>query len=417
MSDSIWSDGGRIQLPQYEKLTRIRKVDVTIVGGGLCGILCAYFLKEAGVECVLLEGGRIGDGTVKHAMAQVTSQHGLIYSRLLETLGEEKARMYLDANEFALRKYRELAASIDCDFEEKSSYIYSRADRDKIEKEVQVANILGMQAEFCDTPELPFDTVGAVRFPNQAQINPVKFLYGLIKDIEKSDKVTIFERMPVDDWIKGTTWSGLYITIPKSIICATHFPFYNKAGGYNNKLYKKRMYMLALEDAPQLSGMYADEAGSGPILRSYGNMLLAGGKAHRIGKEDGWYNLRKELSLYYPNAKEKDHWTVQDYVSLDGIPYIGPYSEKTPDMYVATGFNGWGMTCAMAAALLLTDAILKGTKANGATESYPWGEVFYPARKIERLQYFTNIKENVRENIKSFLIHKNKMSLKSKISN
>ena len=73
MSDSIWSDGGRIQMPQYEKLTRIKKVDVTIVGGGLCGLLCAYFLKEAGVECLLLEGSRIGSGTVRHAMAQVTS--------------------------------------------------------------------------------------------------------------------------------------------------------------------------------------------------------------------------------------------------------------------------------------------------------------------------------------------------------
>lgn len=72
MSDSIWSDGGRIQMPQYEKLTRIKKVDVTIVGGGLCGLLCAYFLKEAGVECLLLEGSRIGSGTVRHAMAQVS---------------------------------------------------------------------------------------------------------------------------------------------------------------------------------------------------------------------------------------------------------------------------------------------------------------------------------------------------------
>ena len=73
MSDSIWSDGGRIQMPQYEKLTRIKKVDVTIVGGGLCGLLCAYFLKEAGVECLLLEGSRIGSGTVRHAMGYVAA--------------------------------------------------------------------------------------------------------------------------------------------------------------------------------------------------------------------------------------------------------------------------------------------------------------------------------------------------------
>ena len=78
MSDSIWSDGGRIQMPQYEKLTRIKKV---------CGLLCAYFLKEAGVECLLLEGSRIGSGTVRHAMAQVTSQHGLYIQQIAGNFG------------------------------------------------------------------------------------------------------------------------------------------------------------------------------------------------------------------------------------------------------------------------------------------------------------------------------------------
>ena len=75
MSDSIWSDGGRIQMPQYEKLTRIKKVDVTIVGGGLCGLLCAYFLKEAGVECLLLEGSRIASGTNSHCISIGNWQH------------------------------------------------------------------------------------------------------------------------------------------------------------------------------------------------------------------------------------------------------------------------------------------------------------------------------------------------------
>ena len=408
MSDSIWSDGGRIQMPQYEKLTRIKKVDVTIVGGGLCGLLCAYFLKEAGVECL---GSRIASGTVRHAMAQVTSQHGLIYSRLLETLGEEKARMYFEANELALRKYRELAASIDCDFEERSSYIYSRTDKECIEREVRAASLLGMKAEFCETPELPFDTAGAVRFPNQAQMNPVKFLYGLVKDIEKSDKVTIFEEMPVDDWINGTTWSGLYITIPKNIICATHFPFYKKAGGYNNKLYQNRSYIMALDHVPELHGMYADASDNGLALRGYKDMIFVGGATHRVGQEErDWNEFREKILSYYPEAIEREHWEVEDCVSLDGIPYIGPYSDKTPNMYVATGFNGWGMTSAMTAAMLLTDAIINGQKTNGATESYPWGEVFYPERKIVRSQYFANVKENVRENIKSFLTRKSKIN-------
>lgn len=396
MSDSIWSNGNKGKIPQYEKLTRIRKADVTIVGGGLCGVLCAYLLKDAGVKCILLEGRRIGEGGIKDAMAQITSQHGLIYSRLVKTLGKEKATMYLQANETALAKYRELAQKIDCDFEERSSYIYSKTDCKKIEEEVQAANLLGMKAEFTDTPELPFDTVGAVRFPKQAQLNPMKFFNALMKEVDASENIEIYERMRVDEWVQGTTWSGIHATIPRKIICASHFPFHNKVGKYNNKLYQKRAYILALENAGKLNGMYADEADGGLALRSYGDLLLMGGGAHRTGKGGcGWDKLREEVAQYYPEAKEKAHWSVQDCVSLDGIPYIGPYSEKTPDFYVATGFNGWGMTSAMAAALLLTDSILHGENACGATEKYPWGEVFYPEREVSMSAYLSNVKENV----------------------
>ena len=88
MSDSIWSSSTKVQIPQYEKLTKIKKADVTIVGGGLCGVLCAYLLKDTGAKCILLEGRRVGGG-IRDAMAQITSQHGLIYSRLLETQGKE----------------------------------------------------------------------------------------------------------------------------------------------------------------------------------------------------------------------------------------------------------------------------------------------------------------------------------------
>lgn len=396
MSDSIWSSSTKVQIPQYEKLTKIKKADVTIVGGGLCGILCAYLLKDTGVKCLLLEGRRIGDGGVRDAMAQITSQHGLIYSRLLESSGKERAAMYLQANEVALDKYRELAEHIDCDFEEKSSYVYSRTDRKKIEKEVETANLLGMKAEFAETPKLPFDTVGAVRFPRQAQMNPLKFLDALMKEVDACENIDIYEGMRVDEWVKGTTWSGIHATIPKNVICTSHFPFHNKAGKYNNKLYQKRAYILALENAGELDGMYADEAEGGLALRNYGDLLLMGGGTHRTGKKGcGWEELRIEAASCYPDSVERAHWAVQDCVSLDGIPYIGSYSEETPNFYVATGFNGWGMTSAMAAALLLTDTILHGQKKAGGTEKYPWGEVFYPERKIVVPQYLTNVKENI----------------------
>lgn len=407
MSNSIWSIDSKVQIPRYEKLRQIKKADVTIVGGGLCGVLCAYFLKDTGVKCILLEENRIGEGGINNAMAQVTSQHGIIYSRLIENWGREVAQMYLQANQTALVKYKELAKHISCDFEEKSSYIYSKTDRKKIEKEILAANMLGMKAEFAKTSELPFETAGAVCFPNQAQLNPRKLIAGLMREVDACKDIQIYEGMKVDEWMKGTTWSEIHATIPRNIICASHFPFYNKAGQYTSKLCKESAYIVALEGARQLEGMYADEERKGFQLRSYGNLLLMAGGIHRTDKKGhNWNQLKKAVEQYYPAATEKAHWEVKDYMSLDGIPYIGAYSEKTPNFYVATGFNGWGMTLAMSAALLLTDIILNGEKGQGETEAYPWGKVFYPGRKVLLPQYIFNAKENLLKMLVSGLKNK-----------
>ena len=407
--ESIWKKTA--DLPEFHTLTKDIRTKVLIIGGGMAGILCAYFLQRSGVDYCLLEADTICSGVTGNTTAKITSQHGLIYDSLISRAGREIADGYLRANELALKRYKDLGWLIDCDMKEVDSYVFDRMDAEKLKREAAAVMQLGFPAEYVEQVDLPFETAGAVRFPNQAQMNPVKFLYGLVKDIEKSDKVTIFEEMPVDDWINGTTWSGLYITIPKNIICTTHFPFYKKAGGYNNKLYQNRSYIMALDHVPELHGMYADASDNGLALRGYKDMIFVGGATHRVGQEErDWNEFREKILSYYPEAIEREHWEVEDCVSLDGIPYIGPYSDKTPNMYVATGFNGWGMTSAMTAAMLLTDAIINGQKTNGATESYPWGEVFYPERKIVRSQYFANVKENVRENIKSFLTRKSKIN-------
>ena len=110
-----------------------------------------------------MDKNRIAGGTGKDAMAQVTSQHGLIYSKLVERDGAEKARMYFQANELAIQKYRELSEQINCDFEETSSYVYSMNDREKIEKEIDAVSRIGGKAEFCETTELPFSGAGTVK--------------------------------------------------------------------------------------------------------------------------------------------------------------------------------------------------------------------------------------------------------------
>ncbi|MBR6647152.1 MAG: FAD-binding oxidoreductase, partial [Clostridia bacterium] len=181
MKESVWESSTK--LPEFTKLKKDIKTDVLIIGGGLAGILCAYFLKQAGVSYVLVEGSKIASGTTKNTTAKITSQHGLIYDKLIQKFGKEKAQMYLSANEKALKEYDKLCQAMDCDYEKKSAFTYSTTDRKKIEDEVRAVISLGFNAEFRNKTELPFNTKGAICFQNQAQFNPIKFICEISKDL------------------------------------------------------------------------------------------------------------------------------------------------------------------------------------------------------------------------------------------
>lgn len=375
MTKSIWTDS--VSLPEFKKLKGDMKTDVLIIGGGMCGILCAYFLQMAGVDYVLAEASSIGCGITKNTTAKITSQHGLIYQKLLNSYGPENAMMYLQANETALSKYRELAQNTDCDFEEKDAYTYSMKDRQKVENEINALNAIGFSAEFVQNLPLPFETKGAVRFRNQAQFHPLKFIAGIAKNLN------IYEHTFIRNISDHTALTDSGTITAEKIIVATHFPFLNKHGSYFLKMYQHRSYVIALENAPDVKGMYVDEAQKGMSFRNYKNLLFIGGGDHRTGKQGGnWKELREFSKKYYPNAVETYTWATQDCVSLDSIPYIGNYSRNTPNLYAATGFNKWGMTSSMAAAMILTDMV--------TGKENQWQKIFSPSRSMLKPQLLVN---------------------------
>ena len=369
-------------LPGFEELKGDMKTDVLIIGGGMAGILCAYLLQQAGIPYVLAEARTICSGVTKNTTAKITSQHGLIYHQLIRRFGLEKARQYWEANEAALLKYRQLCREIDCDFEEKTSYVYSLNDRLKIEKELLALEKLGGCGEFAQQLPLPFPVAGAVKYPNQAQFHPLKFISALSKGLH------VYEHTAVRQLAGTTAFTDHGKITAKKIIVATHFPFLNTHGSYFLKMYQHRSYVLALEHAQDVDGMYVDEAQKGMSFRNYKNLLFIGGGDHRTGKRGGnWKELREFAQRYYPNAAEKYRWAAQDCMTLDGVPYIGMYSANTPDLYVATGFNKWGMTSAMVSAMILCD-LIQG-KPN------PYQDLFSPSRTMLRPQLAVNAFEAV----------------------
>ena len=111
------------------------------------------------------------------------------------------------------------------------------------------------------------------------------------------------------------------------------------------------------------------------IITHYGDLLLLGGGGHRTGENSagGRYALlRKQAREWFPESREAAHWSAQDCMPADGVPYIGRFSAGRPDWYVATGFQKWGMTGSMAAATLLCDLI--------CGKQSPYARVFDPGR-------------------------------------
>ena len=377
---SVWAEEPLLTFPPLRSHV---KTDVLIIGGGMAGLLCGYRLQKNGVSCVIAEAAEIAGGTTGNTTAKVTSQHGLCYRNLISRFGHGIAGLYLEANEQALLDLRYLCRQIDCDWKDQDNFIYTTKDLQKLEKELSALNVLGYPASLEKDLPLPFPTLGGVKFPRQGQFHPRKFLSAIVP------MLTIYEHTPVRLLEKNRAVTDFGSITAEKIIVATHFPFLNKQGSFFLKLYQQRSYVLALEHAPAFEGMYLDEQENGLSFRHWGSCLLLGGGGHRTGKTGGgWKVLEDKAQLFYPNAGITHRWAAQDCMSLDGIPYIGPYSAGTPNLYVATGFNKWGMTTSMAAANLLTDLIL-GKKS-------PYEEVFSPSRNMLHPQLGINLMESTK---------------------
>ncbi|MBQ7353368.1 MAG: FAD-dependent oxidoreductase [Clostridia bacterium] len=377
MNSSIWTDNEK-KNAHFDSLKGDIKTDVLIIGGGIAGVLCAYMLKQAGVDCVLLEKGEICCGVTKDTTAKITLQHGLIYDKMINRYGYDKAKLYVKAQEKALREYSRLCKEIPCDYETKDNYVYSLKSKGKLENELDALLRLGVKAEYVSYIPVPLETKGAVKVFNQAQFNPLKFIYALAKDLPIYENTKVLELKPNE----ATTPNGK-VQYKKAII-ATHFPILNKHGGYFVKMYQHRSYSISLENATKMDGMYVDEDKKGLSFRSYENKLILCGGSHRTGKKGGgWKELEAFAEKHYNTARITNKWASQDCITLDSIPYIGMYSKSTPNLYVATGFNKWGISSSMVSAMLLVDLV--------RDKKNDFEEVFSPSRSILHSRLFSNI--------------------------
>ena len=367
--DSLWQRS--VDIPRRERLSHDIRTDAAVIGAGMAGVLIADRLKQRGVKTVVLEASRIGSGQTAHTTAKIISQHGLIYHGLIERFGREKARQYADANQQALREYADMIRDrgIDCGFREAPAYLYSCVDASPLQKEAEAAASLGIDARFTLDTELPFPIAGAVRFEGQAVFHPLQFMQAV------SESLDIYEDTPVLS-VDGHQLRTPDATVEADhVIFACHYPFINVPGWYFMRMHQERSYVLALDNAWQPDGAYYSADPAGLSFRAAEGSLLLGGENHRTGEnsQGGRYEaLRRQARTLFPDCREIACWSAQDCMTLDGLPYIGPFAASVPYWHVATGFGKWGMTTSMAAAMLIADAM--------AGRSPDWAEVFSPSR-------------------------------------
>ena len=379
MQKSIWQDN--ISLPKFPSLEKDINTDVLIIGGGLCGILCGYFLDTQNIDYVICEAKTIGSGTSAKTTAVLSAQHDILYGDLIKKFSKDTAKLYLEANLNAISNFEKICKEISCDFEICPSYFFSEKEDKKLQKEKIHLASLGFKSKLTNSIPLPVKCKTAISFPLQAQFHPLKFISEIAKNLK------IYENTKIEKCEGTIAFTNNHKIFAKRIIVCSHFPIINSNGLYFAKLYQKHSYVIALENAGKYNGTFVDRK-NGFYFRNYKDYLLLGGGDHRTGyTKDGFKIVRDFAKTHFPKAIERYAWSTQDCMSLDNVAYIGPYSKNLPDVYVATGFNEWGMTTSMIAAEILSDTL--------SGKENPYSKVFATNRNVLTPQLFANLGNTV----------------------
>jgi glycine/D-amino acid oxidase-like deaminating enzyme/nitrite reductase/ring-hydroxylating ferredoxin subunit len=376
-------------------------VDVAVVGGGIAGLSIAQLLVEEGLDVAVIDAGRVGRGVTAGTTAKISSLHGLTYAKLESSFGEEGARIYGEANEAGLRHLAATADAlgIECDLRRKPNYTYADSPDDlgEIEDEVEAARRAGLPASYVDDVPLPFDVAGAIRFDDQAEFHPLKYLAGLVHWLSERG-CRIFEHTVatgVSDGAPATVETTRGTVRAEHVVVATHFPFLDR-GLFFARVHPERSYAVAGSVAgPVPEGMFLSAGQPTRSIRFHpgagGELVLVGGEGHKVGQggptAERYAALEEFAREHFGVESVEYRWSTQDNMPLDDVPYVGALSHLSRRLYVATGFKKWGLAHAGAAAMILRDQLLD--------RHNPWASLYDATRLGPLSSLAPFVKENL----------------------
>lgn len=336
---------------------------------------------------------------------------------MIEDYGIQFAKKYYMANQEAIKNIENIIKeeNISCDFQKQSAYVFVQDAKnlEKIKKEVKAVKAIGGKAEFVQEIEPKIGNIeGGIKFPDQAQFNPRKYLKGLAcKILENGGAIyqnsTAYSIKKEDENYKILTDKGSVKA--KYVVIATHYPIINFPGFYFIKMYQEASYAIGIEtNEKPFEGMYI--TGEEPIIslrvaKDEGkDIVIIGGMGHRVGAkislDDAYEELEKIAKSMYSDAKVLYKWSTQDCITLDKIPYIGEFSKIMKNIYVATGYKKWGMTTSNVAAKIITDKIL------GRNNKY---EEVFTSTRLNPIKNRWEFGEMIKETTNSLILNKLKI--------
>jgi glycine/D-amino acid oxidase-like deaminating enzyme/nitrite reductase/ring-hydroxylating ferredoxin subunit len=406
-TDSIWE---KVQLLPFQSLEENKEVETCIIGGGITGLAMAYQMAKRGHKVMLVEAFRLASGQTGRTTAHLTCQLETPFKDLLKIHDVKTVSAFLDAHRNAIDVIEEIISieGISCDFKRVDGFLFQGENFDKknLQQEKVAAAKCGLNLDFIEVTPLLNESVSSLRFPRQAQFDPLKFMQGLIRVLKELD-VEIFEGTHISDirqeerghWVLTTDEEVQIRT--SHLIVATNTPVNNRFH-IHTKQYAYRTYAMAFKVSIQHKEecLLWDTNDPYHYIRFVEDTLVIGGEDHRTGQDplhDPFASLEAWSREKFPFIKELAwKWSGQVFEPMDQIAFIGRNPGIEKNCFISTGQSGIGITSGIIASLIIPDLIDKG--------SHPWAGIFDPGRPpVKGLKEFFHENANVAYQYKDWL--------------